>query len=359
MDNIRDIRQKEFAEKWIDDGKFSVVNACPRFGKIRMSILILRELKPDSILIAYPDEKIRDSWKSDFEELNFNDENVTYTTHLSIKKYIDKSYDIVIIDEIHLLSSEQMHACGKLFKLNNVVLGLTGTLSKWTKIDLKRKLNLDVSVNYPIELGIKEGIISDYNITIIKVPLDDKVMIEFKRKVRTEKAQFKALTYIIDKLEEEGKDSMFLRLARYTILKNSIAKLNKTKELLSLYKNERILVFCGSIKSANRLGIPTHHSKNDNSKTFREFSEGKGNHLAVIQIGNSGITYKPLSKVIINSFSSNSEELTQKILRCMAFEYDNINKVSQIHIITTDEEVELKKLKTALEFFEKDKIQYK
>jgi hypothetical protein len=91
---------------------------------------------------------------------------------------------------------------------------------------------------------------------------------------------------------------------------------------------------------------------------FQKFAEGEGNHLAVVKIGNTGITYKPLNKVIINYFDSNAENLAQKIMRCTAFEYDNESKKAQIYIISTNEPVEQKWLNKALDLFDKDKIFY-
>jgi hypothetical protein len=42
----------------------------------------------------------------------------------------------------------------------------------------------------------------------------------------------------------------------------------------------------------------------------------------------------------------------------MAMEYDNPDKKAHIYIISSDEPVELKWLKKALEFFDKEKIKY-
>jgi superfamily II DNA or RNA helicase len=355
---LRDSRQKEFADMFIRHGKFGILNLCPRFGKIRTSIHVFNEIKPKSILICYPDKKIEQSWKEDFEELKFDDDIVTYTTHLSIKKHVGKCFDIVVIDEIHLLSEAQIEACDELFETNDVVLGLTGTLSSWTEKTLMYSLGLNVVANYPIEKAIEEGVITDYEINIIKVPLDNKVVQEFKSKKRTEKKQFDSITWMINKLESEGKDVMFLRLARMRIIQSSLAKTNATKALLAKYKNERVLVFCGVTKIADSLGIPSYHSKSSEKEIFKEFAEGEGNHLAVVKIGNTGITYKPLNKVIINYFDSNAENLAQKINRCMAMEYNNPEKKAQIYIITSNEPVELKWLNKALQFFDKSKIKY-
>lgn len=355
---LRDQRQREFADVWLNHGKFGILNLCPRFGKIYTTINILEKLKPKSILIAYPDNKIKESWKKDFETRGYDDSNVTYTTHLSLKKHLGEKFDLVVIDEIHLLSEAQIEATKEVIEINNHILGLTGTLSSWTERTLCDELKLCVIATYTIEQAIKEGVIVDYEITVVRVPLDNKRKNNYKGKVRTEKQQFDAYGWVIDSLERQGKATMFLRLARMRIIQNSVAKMEKTRELLKKHKDERVLVFCGITKIADALGIPSYHSKKEEKEIFDNFVAGKGKHLAVVKIGNTGVTYKPLNRVIINYFDSNGENLAQKINRCMAMEYDNPDKKAQIYIISSYEEVELKWLKKALEFFEKDKIKF-
>lgn len=356
---IRDKRQKEFADVWMKHGRFGILNLCPRFGKIRTTIHILNELKSDQILIAYPDNKIKQSWIDEFELMGYKNNNITYTTHRSIEKYIDV-YDIVIIDEIHLLSPNQRRVCEDLILSNSNILGLTGTLSKWTKKDLQTELGLHVMASYPIEKAIEEGVIADYEITVIKVPLDNSVVQTYtKRNIRkTELQQFKFLSGQINRMMYTGGNTMFSRLARMRIIQNSVSKLNKTKEILQDNPDERILVFCGITRVADELGIPSYHSKSKDKEALLRFAEGEGNHMAVVKIGNTGVTYKPLNKVIINYFDSNSENLAQKINRCMAMEYDTPDKKSHITIITSDQNVEQKWLNKALEFFDKSKIKY-
>jgi hypothetical protein len=355
---LRDKRQMEFAEVWLNSNRKSILNLCPRFGKIRTTINILKKIKTNSVLIAYPDNKIKDSWKDDFEQCKYDDENVTYTTHLSLHKYQDKAFDLVVIDEIHLLSEAQIEACKTLLENNDKVLGLTGTLSRTTESTLLNELDLHVAATYTIEQAISEGVIVDYQITVVKVPLDDVTINDYKGKKRTEKKQFDSYAWVINNLERQGGNTMFLRLARMRIIQSSLAKLNMTKKILNAHKDERILVFCGTTKIADSLGIASHHSKSADKETFTEFTEGEGNHMAVVKIGNTGVTYKPLNRVIINYFDSNGENLAQKINRCMAMEYDTPDKKAHIYIISSDEDVELKWLKKALEFFDKSKINY-
>lgn len=357
---LRDQRQSEFANNYIkSDGK-GILNICPRMGKCRIAILVLQRVfnEKSNILIAYPDSKIKDSWENEFKELGYKNPNITYTTHLSMRKHINNVYDLIIIDELHLLSDAQMGAAKNIIDNNEAVLGLTGTMNEYTEKDLLRRLHLPVIVRYSIEEAIKEKVIVDYQITIKIVPLDNKILQVFGKKERTEKSQFSAYSYIINKLEEDRKDTFYLRLARMRVIQNSLAKLNTTKQLLQKWSDERVLVFCGITKIADRLGCLVHHSKTDSSEEFNKFVSGEGNHCAVVKIGNTGVTYKPLNKVIINYFSSSSEDLVQKIMRCTAMEYNNKDKKAHIYIISTNEDVEVKWLKNALSMIDSSKIKW-
>jgi type I site-specific restriction endonuclease len=359
MMTLRDKRQLEFAKVWKDGGEYGILHLCPRFGKIRTSINILKEFSKNAkVLISYPDNKIKQSWLDDFETLGYDNPNITFTTHLSLKKYVDKLFDLVIIDEVHLLSEAQIDVCQELFHKNEKVLGLTGTLSRDTKNNLSDLLALNVVADYPLEKAIEEGIIVDYQITVVTTPLENITKQQFGNKVKTEKQQFDGYTWVINKMQQERKDTMFLRLARMRIIQSSLAKKNLTKKIIQKHLDERMLIFCGVTKMADDLGIPSYHSKSSEKKLFQEFAEGKGNHMAVVKIGNTGITYKPLNRVVINYFDSNSENLAQKIQRCTAMEYNNPDKKAKIYILSSNEDVELRWLQKALEFFDRDKITF-
>ena len=365
--SIRDVRQKEFADVWLKE-KHGILNLCPRFGKIRTSINILKELPKSlsytyatvspSVLIAYPDNKIKESWQADFEELGYDDSNVTYSTHLSLKKLVDNEYDIIIIDEIHLLSEAQIEVCKDLFDVNGQILGLTGTLSSSTETTLREELKLCVLAEYTIDQAIQEGVIVDYEIHVVRVPLDNVVYNDYKGKLKTEKKHYDGISWVINKLQNSGADTMFMRLNRMRLIQSSLAKTNATKALLAKHKDERVLVFCGTTKVADSLGIPSYHNKSKEKQIFEDFAEGEVNHLAVVKISNTGVTYKPLDKVIINYFDSNAENLAQKINRCMAMEYNTPDKKAHIYIVSSNELIELKWLSKALEFFDENKIKY-
>lgn len=353
--SIREERQEEFAKAYLVSNGKGILYLCPRFGKCRVAIQIFEEfhaLKP-TILIAYPNISIEESWKEEFKIMKFDSSNVTFCTHLGLSKHINNTFSIIVVDEIHLLSEKQI-ANLRQYR-NTYIIGLTGTMSKYTEQTLNRELRLPVIARYSMNKAIEEGIVTDYSITIKRVPLDNIVPVQYKKVERTEKQQFDAYTHVINKTKG---DTKFLRIARMRIIQNSKSKVEKTNQLLRKYKDERILVFCGLIKTAEELNCSVFHSKSKDKTILENFAQGEGKHMAVVKIGNTGVTYKPLNKVIINYFDSNSENLAQKIFRCMAMEYDTPGKKSDIIIITSTEEVELKWLRKALEFFDPAKIKY-
>lgn len=357
--NLRDQRQDEFAEEWIRKGMFGVLYLCPRFGKIYTTINILQK-RPEmkKILIAYPDTKIRDSWVADFKKRGYDDSNVTYTTYVSLKKYAKESYNLIILDEIHLISPAQILQVVEFKRRNMFILGLTGTLTAGSKRWLLTNLHLPVTVTYTMAQGIKEGIVADYEITVVKTPLDIYIKKEYGKQLKTEKQQFNTLTFLINSTQAKGNDASFFRLQRMRIIQKSLAKQAATIKLIRNNFRERILVFCGVTDIADNLEIPSYHSKSSEKKIFEDFAKGRRDHLAVIKIGNTGVTYKPLNRVIINYFDSNAENMAQKINRCMSMEYDNPDKKAHIIIVSSTEEIELAWLSKALEFFDKSKIKY-
>lgn len=348
---MRDILQEKFANEYIEYSESGILYLCPRFGKCRVGIKIFQKLKSKRILIAVPDLNIRKSWMDEFKTMNYEGD-VVFTTFLSLHKYKKYKFDLLVVDEIHLLSEAQID---HLKDYNPRILGLTGTLATDTENTLRSELDLEVISRYSITEAIRDGIICDYEINIVTCKLDNSKLQVFNKRTRTEKTQYEAYSFVISKLEKLGKETLYMRLARMRLIQSSLAKIETTKKLLDKFKDERVLIFCGQKKIADSLGCDSYHSSSD-SDALTEFAEGEGKHLAVVKLGNTGITYKPLSKVIINYFDSNPENLAQKINRCMAMEYGK--KKSSIWIVSTDESVELKWLKRALQFFDPSKIKY-
>ena len=356
--NLRDQLQESWAEAYQNHSGPGILHLCPRAGKIRTSIRIFCKIqrnikKQPSILICYPDKNIQKSWEDEFVAVGYKNPKITYVTHISMHKEVSNAYDIVVCDEIHLLSAKQKLAMKKIMKTSNDIIGLSGTLSKTTEAELKHELKLPVIINYTLDQAINDGLISDYKINVIKTDLDNSVIVDLKKK-RTEKEKYRALTWVI---ENKGQN-LFLSLSRMRIVHNSLAKTDATKKLLEKLKDKRVLVFCANNKVAKALGCKVHTTKFKDQEEFDKFigDKSKHNHLAVCKIGNTGLSFKSLEYIVVNAFDSNSENLTQRICRSLIL--DAKGKISNIYIISSTEKAELRWLDKSLEFFDPNKIKY-
>lgn len=358
--SFRDNLQENWANEFMNSSGKGILHLCPRAGKIRTSIRIFCKVQralgyQPRILICYPDKNIQQSWEDDFKAVGYNNPKVEYVTHISLGKVVREKYDIIVNDEIHLLSANQKINFRQIVGSNKgaYILGLSGTLSEKTEIELKLELNLKVITHYTLEEAINDGIISDYRINVVKVDLDDKTIVDVKKK-RTEKAMYKAISWVI---ENKGQ-SLFLSLRRMGIVHNSLAKIEMTKRILNSLKDKRVLVFCANNKVAKQLGIKVHTSMFKDQEEFEKYISNKStyNHMVVCKIGNTGVSFKSLDHILINAFDSNSENLTQRICRSLIL--DEKGKISNIYIVSTTEKAELKWLEKSLEFFDQSKIKY-
>lgn len=360
--NKRQEIQNKARDAFIDAGSCGILQVAQRVGKIKISLDIITELKKrkelndkSRILIAYPDNRIKDSWESDIEKWSFQHAGeMVFVNYASLNKYDEERFDMLIFDEIHATSELQRESIRLQSNVTTVVLGLSGTISQDTEEELG-ELGLYVVYKYTVEDAIDDEIIAPYKIYIHTVPLDNiSKKMNKKGKMVSEKQQYDAYTYVIDKLKEERKDFKFLALHRNRVIQSSIAKTRKTRELLDKHKDKKILVFTGLKKISESLGIPYFHSTSQHTGVFDDFKTMPNAKLAVVNIGRAGVTFDQLDCIIINSFTGNEETTEQIIAR--ALNRDIQDKLAEIHIICSTEEAEMKKLNKTIASFRKENI---
>lgn len=355
----RDEIQNDLSDKFIDGGFKGIILAAPRVGKCKITINCLNT--KDKILIAYPEINIKKSWQDDFKKWKFRGKKIKYSTYHSFKKLKD-ACDVLVLDEVHLISQAQMLAIAEYIKTHNIqkIIGLTGTLSDDTRFNLINVLKLHVIVKYSIEEAIRDGVITDYMIDVVTTPLSTNNNIKVKWKggefMTSEKKSF---DYLSNKIANANSNQLkLLRLTRMRMIMKSQSKIDLTKRIINQLSHKRVLVFTGLTDVADSLGIDSYHSKNNNEKAKNDFINGVSSKLAVVKQLNTGVTFKSLDTAIINFFDSNSENMAQRISRIICKEYYNDNKVAHIIIISSTEEVEKRWLDKALSFFDKSKINY-
>lgn len=350
--------QKEFVDKGVKFFKLhdrGYYNLAMRFGKCKTTIDLLSEMYEYdcTILIAYPDNKLRETWHDECRIWAYDNPNITYVNFSSLKKYTDLSFDFFVIDEFHSASENEIDLAHTIMDNCDYTLGLSGTVSNETS----SKWDLEEIASYTTDQGIQDGILADYKITVHMVELDNTVKTPDKKGVlKTEKTKYNAYNWVIEKMKSEGKNFMFLALARNRLSLTSLGKMNHVKKLLTNLSDKRVLVFTGQTESADKLGIPSYHSKSKDESAYLGFQNKQHNHLALAAMGKVGVTYKDLDSVILLNFTYNAEESSQILNRAIKLDYQG--KVADLHIICLNEPAEIKKIKESLSMLDQTKINY-
>jgi superfamily II DNA or RNA helicase len=354
----QDELQSEFVEKGVkffrlhDRGYY---NLAMRFGKCKTTLNLIDELDGDqcTILIAYPDNKLKETWQSECEQWGYANPNITYVNFSSLKKHVTHCFDFFVIDEFHSCSENEIDYAHEIMDNCDYTLGLSGTVSD----DTREKWDLEEIASYTTLDGIKDGILADYQITVHVVDLDDSIKVADKNgKLKTEKQKYSGYTWVIEKLKRDGGNFMHLALARNRLSLASIGKMNYTKALLNHLSDKRVIVFTGLSSVADSMGVPSYHSKSKDESAYKGFQEGKHNHLALAAMGKVGVTYKNLDSVILLNFTYNAEESSQILNRAIKLDYQG--KMADLHIICLNEPPELKKIKESLSMLDTNKIKY-
>ena len=347
MKSLRDIRQSEFADLAFNKKK-GLLHLASRFGKIKTCFNFIKST--DQVLVIYPKAPIKQSWIDESKNWEFDISNFSFSTTSSLSKVKNNKYDWVIWDEPQEVLSDRVLSSVKELVKNNNVIGLSGSLSKNTKSIIRQKTGLNIIAEYPTSLAIKEGVICDYKIHVQYVNLEPSL-----------KYKYDWYTTKINDAIASGnrKQTKFFALSRMRLLHSSKNKLNYVKKIIEHFAGQRLIVFSHLTKFVDELGISVYHSKNKNEKTLDDFKNGLINQLATLDMISAGISFKKLNRAVVATFTSNTEELYQRINRITALEMDNPSKKAIVYIVCIRNSQEENWLTKALKMFDPDKIKYK
>jgi len=336
-------------------------------GKTKIAIDLINT--DSKTLVVAPFTSVLDSWKEEFIKWNKSDANVVYTTTASLGKHTKNTFDLVVLDEIHLYSINQLSKVP-----SGRLLGLTGTLSDSSVAEIREQLNLNVIFTYDIERAIRDGIIADYRVKVVEVSLDDTYKyIEGGTKLKpfltTEKAQYDYLTKQFNQIKFAEWNAIGSDKKKYALIKMQFAskrakliyscksKLNAASRIINNYPEDRLLVFTTLTDSANQLCEHQYHSKAD-KKNLDRFSNGEIDKLAVVNMANVGLNIKPLHRAVVHQFQSSEETAQQRMGRLLRLEYNNPEKIAVIHVICAVNTVDEDWVKSALKNVPKSKLEY-
>jgi len=318
-----------------------IIEAATGVGKTKIAIdyLISLNKKLSSIkaLWVVPSTKLRDiDVPAEFNKWHKSEllKSVKVICYDSIPKITEEFYDIVILDELHKITELRSDF---FFKNNNridKVLGLTATTPKeFVKIEIIEKLQMPLIFSINIEEAQKNKLISDYEITVVYVPIGDlpvEVTTKKNKYTTTEKKRYLGLSKVIamyyDKDEKPPKNVL---LGRMRFIYNLKSKAYATKALLnSIDSKLRTLVFTKSIDICNFIVGEkyAHHSK-VKSGAYNNFITGESNLLGVVDSINEGVNLPELDCIIINQLNSQARELIQRMGRGLRYRENHVAKI--------------------------------
>ena len=350
--------QEKIINTIIQNNCRGIVLSSVRSGKTRILLKTIERYFKDKnpkVLVLYPNIDIKLSWEKECEIINYFPD-ITYCTFASMAKIIDEKWDIVIIDEAHLLGEEnQLPLAGKLAENTKHIIFASGTYNKDTLSDIKFYTKLKLIVNYPTSEAIKDGIVSDFTVYVHRYNLDNSKIIQFgkvKKWNSTEKKECNRLGNRILKLS--GQQKMFASLERMRFINSCNSLIEKVNKWISENKNERFILFSSDEKTGLRYNLPMFNSKSKDDSVLKDFQSGKINQLCLLKKASAGVTFPNLQNILITAINSNGENLEQMIGRSLLDDTDH----SHIHIFVSTEEFQNKWLNKSLELIPKNKIKY-
>lgn len=293
-------------------------------GKSKIGMELCLQENPNSILIIVPRIVLIQNWKEEFKKWGKEKylSLVTFSTYAGLHK-VQGHFDCIICDEAHHITPRIQELLSYI-TFNRIIM-LSATVTKNLKYELQ---NMFPDI-YCYKIGIKEAIqnevLPDPIVYLLPLTLDNKSNTE--EIVKNKKGEIPITCAYKDRWKylknkrykvtikctpseksSEFDTEVFYWKNRYMRTRNEVYK-NRwlyiagqrlkwlsnqknaiVKELLNVFKNERVLTFCSSIEQTSLLGKNCINSKNKNAvKVLESFNNGEISHITACNMLNEGI----------------------------------------------------------------------
>lgn len=356
----RDLEQEKALTAIVRNNYNGIMIASMRFGKTPVAIKAIKSLIPKKILWIVPDTFLRDTQlPAEFKKFKA----LTYLkkTDIICDRSLAKTtghYDLVIWDEYQGMTDLNSSS----FFNGNItydhILFMTGTHpKKYETLGLLQKFDVPVIYKLSVDEASDKGIVADYNIILHPFELNSTIFNKKSKKgYVSERVKYDRLTWVINRNQDRGDydSNKFLITNRMHLVYGSITR----KEiLLSLFNelnsaNKRGIIFTPYKKMAEEFSYYYHSTSKD--KHYKAFSEEKVDHLALVNKGGVGHTYKNLDYVIMSQSNSDNKGLnSQKWSRSLLPRKDY---TADIHVLYAKNTVDEKWVNKSLEKVDPNKI---
>lgn len=339
--------------KWVSNKCLGILKYVTGTGKTFAGILIVEQF-----VNVYPDEKVLIVCPTDAVIVNFTQEFIKFKKkrllehckficYASIKKEFGNSYSVVILDEVHHITTENKMP----FFTNITTKGILGLSASLTDEQI-RMLNYYIPIVDELTMDDveKEGFIADF--TIINYP------VYF---TPAEQALYKDLTDQIDYSWQRFNKQSWKKIGqRSRLIYSADAKLQATEDIVELFPNDYGIIFSltkqFSEDVSDKLGekcvaIHSGHTPKQRAKRLKLFSDGRTRirTLSVPKIFDEGVTLPRLVYGLLLARYAKEKQQIQTIGRLLRRDMEGKHSIAvRVYIRNSVEE---KWLKTSQEGF--------
>lgn len=377
-------KQEEFVKLFLANNFNGLLYAATRTGKSKVIINCLQELyrqkDNQTVLWLVPTTKLRDeTMPSEFKKWKADNilQNTEFACYASLKKYANKKYDVIVLDEAHHLSDKRLEYLSKISRTHLMAITATPPDNHEKRINLE-KLVKPIS-QYKVDDAVGDSVISPYTVYVVDCPLDyTSKYIKAGNKVSswmtTEYAQYeyldkhfrgaasvyygaeKTLNWYRKKIKDnpnlihsqkfkkaqkdlQSHKYLFFKAmkARADLIYNLASKLAHAKLLLSeIPEDMRTLVLTQRINTANELSENRYHS--EDTEGYDKFVRGEVNILSACRSLDEGLELPNLDVVLIQQVWSTKRQFTQRAGRALGLREGHEGKIIVLRSIGTQDE---------------------
>lgn len=347
-------------EREIDRTKGVLLEAGTGTGKSKIALDLIKHIsevlgRPPYVLIVVAKTVHKETWIKEIKKWASGFEMaIQIECYESLKKCLDDSYTVVILDECHHAQSELRQELLKHVSFRYMI-GLSATIPKKLKYHLMATYNLGL-VQCSLQDAIEDGILPEPEIMLLPLQLQNHVKSEtieinpkkpgeiyydeyerlwahkknhhaILRCTPKQKLQYMDNRIIFakrafDRTRNEGAKLRWLKMCGDRLKFLAECKNGLVKELLSKISDKRVLTFCTSIEQTEKLGSNCIHSKNKNADDILEkFNKGKLNHITACQVLNEGVNLKNCQFGVFANINASGIIKVQRVGRILRHEH--------------------------------------
>ena len=179
MDKNNDLREKIQKEGLMASQKssFTVLAWATGVGKTKVAVELMKWLTlqgKNRFLIFVSELFHKENWASEMKKWGFEG-NVTIECYNSMLKHTEKSYDLIILDEMHHSGSDlRMDLLEQIYlKSKPKILGLSATVQPELINDIYSIVHEKVVNTVTLDYAINQGLVPKPKIHVIKLNLKD------------------------------------------------------------------------------------------------------------------------------------------------------------------------------------------